>query len=106
MYIRTESDVPRKGNVDRNLENGIRDAASQDVPRKGNVDRNSSPKTNPYSRDPDVPRKGNVDRNAEPAEDAKSGVMTFPARGTWIEIKVKNRKGATRKRRSPCGERG
>ena len=102
-------DVPRKGNVDRNAE--LRQSAagrsktfpargtwieisvsvsspgtSIDVPRKGNVDRNPSPRDYKRHRT-DVPRKGNVDRNAEPAEDAKSGVMTFPARGTWIEIR-------------------
>ena len=36
----------------------------KDVPRKGNVDRNLSPAIDKYGLKPDVPRKGNVDRNS------------------------------------------
>ena len=40
----TASDVPRKGNVDRNMPDGdIVGGYGDDVPRKGNVDRNSMP---------------------------------------------------------------
>ena len=35
----------------------------------------------------DVPRKGNVDRNQIVAEHAETVLATFPARGTWIEIR-------------------
>ena len=33
-------DVPRKGNVDRNITSGETPLVGDDVPRKGNVDRN------------------------------------------------------------------
>ncbi len=38
--------------------------SSTDVPRKGNVDRNALPTLDEVSAYRDVPRKGNVDRNA------------------------------------------
>ena len=76
----------------------------------------------------DVPRKGNVDRNLSSTASATKSFLTFPARGTWIEMpllrRTHDRKGTfpgrgTRKeillgavgvsiapRRSPQGERG
>ena len=77
----------------------------------------------------DVPRKGNVDRNSIVNGYLEVSIRTFPARGTWIEIKPLKklaeigldvpRKGnvdrnlrfvrqalANRMRRSPQGERG
>ena len=80
------ADVPRKGNVDRNVEDGahghperltfpargtwieiyIRPSVLEphhDVPRKGNVDRNPIMVKLTHWQNGDVPRKGNVDRN-------------------------------------------
>ena len=34
----------------------------------------------------DVPRKGNVDRNQANINTMEVKNLTFPARGTWIEI--------------------
>ena len=79
-------DVPRKGNVDRNIWDlptfqpldatfpargtwieialvKMSVQCSWDVPRKGNVDRNETIRTD-MGREVDVPRKGNVDRNS------------------------------------------
>ena len=101
-------DVPRKGNVDRNCEPGLYAdrATAVDVPRKGNVDRNEArPSGTPRKRD--VPRKGNVDRNFRRAAARRKSDKTFPARGTWIEIRKTG--SLTRlwpRRRSPQGERG
>ena len=39
-----------------------------------------------YTAGDDVPRKGNVDRNSSKITDRDTGVGTFPARGTWIEM--------------------
>ena len=58
-----EGDVPRKGNVDRNVAPLIVYTPLVDVPRKGNVDRNPGLKDYELMLS-DVPRKGNVDRNA------------------------------------------
>ena len=123
------SDVPRKGNVDRNPE--YRDVADQqphDVPRKGNVDRNmraregSNPSFRTFPargtwieipaitirrlRRTDVPRKGNVDRNS--TADAVSGLYSpdVPRKGN-VDRNVRRAGGARLgSRRSPQGERG
>ena len=58
----------------------------RDVPRKGNVDRNMLIATNAPGIIGDVPRKGNVDRNCDHAYNTTFIRMTFPARGTWIEM--------------------
>ena len=76
-----------------------------DVPRKGNVDRNR-PRACSSSASPDVPRKGNVDRNITREGIDLTDSMTFPARGTWIEIACRNGLHKNRARRSPQGERG
>ena len=60
-------------------------APCRDVPRKGNVDRNAANAQVQYQAE-DVPRKGNVDRNADDNVVKVETDMTFPARGTWIEI--------------------
>ena len=57
-----------------------------DVPRKGNVDRNSLTAKISLDRLRDVPRKGNVDRNLAALVGVVGNTATFPARGTWIEI--------------------
>ena len=33
-------------------------------------------------------------------------IMSFPLRGTWIEMRCPKTQHPARKRRSPCGERG
>ena len=58
---------------------------SKDVPRKGNVDRNCADIDHQVSN-LDVPRKGNVDRNINVHLPLKGDNVTFPARGTWIEM--------------------
>ena len=58
-------DVPRKGNVDRNMASCAgADGVLVDVPRKGNVDRNCIQIIEKTICHQDVPRKGNVDRNS------------------------------------------
>ena len=101
------SDVPRKGNVDRNFRS-CRAAwpAGADVPRKGNVDRNPKRLVCNQPRVGDVPRKGNVDRNVLTRVKAYPKSSTFPARGTWIEIGILLRGLGALLRRSPQGERG
>ena len=84
------NDVPRKGNVDRNpsrYSSPLR--ATRDVPRKGTVDRNETIRTDSDREVEDVPRKGNVDRNTGRDLPYLERVATFPARGTWIEIRSK-----------------
>ena len=44
---------------------------------------------NNLSQFADVPRKGNVDRNNTTPSTITDHVMTFPARGTWIEIQTR-----------------
>ena len=81
-------DVPRKGNVDRNLETlKVMRKAWETFPARGTwieiPEVRNSPKTSL-----DVPRKGNVDRNDEILKNvALRLAATFPARGTWIEMK-------------------
>ena len=58
-----------------------------DVPCKGNVDRNLYPR-GLRNAQRDVPLKGNVDRNCSLSECVVQALLTFPARGTWIEILV------------------
>ncbi len=61
----TRLDVPRKGNVDRNMASCAgADGVLVDVPRKGNVDRNCIQIIEKTICHQDVPRKGNVDRNS------------------------------------------
>ena len=76
-----------------------------DVPRKGNVDRNDIAEVKKLMY-VDVPRKGNVDRNT--ATNAKDAVVarTFPARGTWIEMSQWLSTPSRVQGRSPQGERG
>ena len=57
-----------------------------DVPRKGNVDRNVTDNLPTILQSGDVPRKGNVDRNLACRARPWARLRTFPARGTWIEI--------------------
>ena len=59
-----------------------------DVPRKGNVDRNIDAIAADAAQYIDVPRKGNVDRNPAVPIPPTANMATFPARGTWIEIRV------------------
>ena len=61
---------------------------STDVPRKGNVDRNIIPRAMLTGALYDVPRKGNVDRNQDGKALTVDEIGTFPARGTWIEMAV------------------
>ena len=77
-----------------------------DVPRKGNVDRNTNTSVQNSAWTTDVPRKGNVDRNKRNADECTRLGMTFPARGTWIEIPQKSPIGTPGLGRSPQGERG
>ena len=63
----------------------VKRKAVSDVPRKGNVDRNSAALSS-SSRRVDVPRKGNVDRNIATDIALLLALSTFPARGTWIEM--------------------
>ena len=89
---RKRPDVPRKGNVDRNLGINSPSRVFADVPRKGNVDRNETIRTDMGREVEDVPRKGNVDRNiAQDVEQAMQAAGTFPARGTWIEMRRNRR---------------
>ena len=55
------------------------------VPRKGDVDRNLDRKfvTGVLYV---VPRKGDVDRNGFLPKDGGQSLLSSPARGTWIEI--------------------
>ena len=71
----------------------IRRLRRTDVPRKGNVDRNSTADAVSGLYSPDVPRKGNVDRNVRRAGGARLGSLTFPARGTWIEMFTRSAAG-------------
>ena len=43
--------------------------------------------TGSWETAPVVPRKGDVDRNMRADEEYRLGVLSSPARGTWIEIK-------------------
>ena len=62
-----------------------------DVPRKGNVDRNTPRYFAIVCAMVDVPRKGNVDRNVGNGRGYHLRHVTFPARGTWIEITLRAR---------------
>ena len=82
------ADVPRKGNVDRNVRQGGGGGwVDQTFPARGTwieircVGRCGLARV-------DVPRKGNVDRNGRILSALHGRVGTFPARGTWIEIRV------------------
>ena len=102
-------DVPRKGNVDRNVPiHYTRLDRIQTFPARGTwieMSRRCAARVLPLSTFPargtwieitlallqpakplDVPRKGNVDRNINSSEENKYDFATFPARGTWIEI--------------------
>ena len=81
------SDVPRKGNVDRNPE--YRDVADQqphDVPRKGNVDRNDTIRGGFAQILSTFPARGTWIEIPIYTTATRGGCWTFPARGTWIEI--------------------
>ena len=56
----------------------IRRLRRTDVPRKGNVDRNSTADAVSGLYSPDVPRKGNVDRNVRRAGGARLGSRRSP----------------------------
>ena len=53
------------------------------------MDRNVSCEISLAASSTDVPRKGNVDRNVSLAGGHPVLGLTFPARGTWIEIQAR-----------------
>ena len=68
----------------------------RDVPRKGNVDRNIAPQHVAYSLSRTFPARGTWIEICSYQGRLSGGDETFPARGTWIEIKYKNLLGSTR----------
>ena len=83
-----DADVPRKGNVDRNMQVlNCRVPLRLTFPARGTWIEILMSTHAPLSES-DVPRKGNVDRNKEVQQDAQTLLKTFPARGTWIEMLI------------------
>ena len=100
------SDVPRKGNVDRNVTHFERIIEyNPTFPARGTwIEIRASRLRAQIRRD--VPRKGNVDRNVAALLPGQVLHRTFPARGTWIEISTLVSWQTIISRRSPQGERG
>ena len=79
-------DVPRKGNVDRNIRPATtRSRKAATFPARGTWIEISAFQVHQVSSW-DVPRKGNVDRNSPSSSTSWHQPATFPARGTWIEM--------------------
>ena len=75
------------------------------VPRKGDVDRNVQYELL-YELFAVVPRKGDVDRNLGMGMAGSQKAVSSPARGTWIEINPTHWMSLPEPRRPPQGGRG
>ena len=103
--MRLPSVVPRKGDVDRNASRWPVRPGLAVVPRKGDVDRNALVVRGEHCH-PVVPRKGDVDRNDATDAGHVDLARSSPARGTWIEIRIRGSDYRIAEGRPPQGGRG